>query len=71
MPSKRYLAPVRRAEWVVYAKAPVRRTGAGLWSMSAAIHTASPFPTIASLISRIARFASSGRIIVAAASGSR
>ena len=40
-------------------KAPVRRTRSRSWSMSAAIHTASPFPTIVSLISRMARFTSS------------
>src|SRR3984893_12295347 len=42
----RYLAPLRRAKWVVYAKPPFAGPEQ-VWSMSDAIRTWSPSPTIA------------------------
>ena len=42
-----YLAPLRRVEWVIYAKAPVRRATGRTWPICPAIPTASPSPTAA------------------------
>jgi Putative transposase/Transposase zinc-binding domain len=58
----RYLAPLRRAKWVVYAKPPFAGPEQ-VWSTSDAMRTWSPSPTIACSTSTTVRFASAGRTI--------
>ena len=60
---KAYLAPLRKAEWVVYAKQAVRRTRGRCWHTCRATPTASPSPIAGwSLPMRLAS-PSGGRII--------
>jgi hypothetical protein len=58
-----YLAPLRKNEWVVYAKPPFGGPEA-VWLILAATHTVSPSQTAASLAPMPTRLRSDGKTIV-------